>query len=249
VAHAPGYGHVRFRRTVAAGPAQTVTLRMAPNWASGAQGARATGNASPVTSVATGAEILSNEQVLARLIDDTEATHWQAAATRSGDAFAVAGKQVTVNLGGRAHPIERVQVSAALGPVYDPEGQVDLTQNRFTALRAFEVWACNNLRDRCGANSNAYRLIYSSPDDAFPGDAPRPVQPALILREFDLPRTRATHLRVVVRSSQCTGGPDFQGEQDADPFNATDCDTAGGASSRFVRIAEVQAFSASSEAR
>lgn len=249
VARAPGYGHVRFRRTLVAGPPQTVTIRMAPNWASGSQGARATGNVSPVTSPTTNTEILSNEKVLAQLIDDTEATHWQVAATRSGDAFAVAGKQVTVNLAGRAHPIERVQVSAALGPLYDPEGRADLTQNRYTALRSFEIWACDNTRDRCGANSDDYRLIYTSPDDAFPGDAPRPVQPALILREFDVPRTRATHLRVVVRSSQCTGGPDFQGEQDADPFNATDCDTAGGASSRFVRIAEVQAFSESSEAR
>jgi extracellular elastinolytic metalloproteinase len=68
------------------------------------------------------------------------------------------------------------------------------------------------------------------------------VQPQLILREFEIPRTRATHLRLVVRTSQCTGAPDYQGEQDADPFNATDCDTAGGASSRFVRVAELQAF-------
>ena len=242
VAHAPGYGHVRFRRTLEAGPAQTVMVRMPPNWASKTQGARATGNVSPVTSAANGAEILSGEQVLGQLIDDTERTNWQVAATRSGDAFAVAGKQVTINLSGRAHPVERVQVSAALGPVFDPEGRVDMTQNRFTALRAFEIWACDNTRDRCGANSTDYRLIYTSPDDAFPADAPRPVQPVLILREFDIPRTRATHLRVVVRSSQCTGAPAYQGEQDADPFNATDCDTAGGASSRFVRIAEVQAF-------
>jgi hypothetical protein len=248
VAQAPGYGHVRFRRTFAAGAAQTVRIRMAPNWASSAQGARATGNVSPVTS-GNGAEILSNEQVLARLIDDTESTHWQAAATRSGDAFAVAGKQVTINLAGGDHPIERLQVSAALGPLYDPETGMDQTQNRYTALRAFEIWACNNTRDRCGANSNDYRLIYTSPDDAFPGDPPRPVQPTLILREFDVPRTRATHLRVVVRSSQCTGGPEFQGEQDADPFTATDCDTAGPASSRFVRIADVQAFTQASEAR
>lgn len=248
VAHAPGYGHVRFRRVIADGPDQTVSIQMAPNWASSAQGARATGNVSPVTSQMTGAEILTGEQVLGRLIDDTESTNWQVAATRSGDAFAVAGKQVTINLSGRAHPIERVQVSAALGPVYDPEGREDMIQNRYTALRAFEVWACDNTRDRCGANSRDYRLIYTSPDDAFPGDAPRPVQPVLILREFDVPRTRATHLRVVVRSSQCTGGPEFQGEQDADPFNATDCDTAGGASSRFVRIAEVQAFTDDSTA-
>jgi hypothetical protein len=142
-----------------------------------------------------------------------------------------------------------VQVSAALGPLYDPEGRQDVTQNRFTALRAFEIWACDNTRDRCGANSDDYRLIYTSPDDAFPGDAPRPVQPVLILREFDVPRTRASHLRVVVRSSQCTGAPAYQGEQDADPFNATDCDTAGGASSRFVRIAEVQAFTQSPAVR
>ena len=85
-----------------------------------------------------------------------------------------------------------------------------------------------------------------SPGDAFPGDAPRPVAPVLILRSFDIPQTRATHLRLVVKTNQCTGGPQFQGEQDADPFNATDCDTAGPASTRFVRIAEFQAFDESS---
>jgi hypothetical protein len=68
------------------------------------------------------------------------------------------------------------------------------------------------------------------------------VAPALLLRSFSVPAVRATHLRLLVRTSQCTGGPDFQGEQDADPFNATDCDTAGPASSRFVRAAEFQAF-------
>jgi extracellular elastinolytic metalloproteinase len=46
----------------------------------------------------------------------------------------------------------------------------------------------------------------------------------------------------VVRNSQCTGGPDFQGEQDADPFNATDCNEAGPASTRAVRAAELQMF-------
>ena len=46
----------------------------------------------------------------------------------------------------------------------------------------------------------------------------------------------------MVRNSQCTGGPDFQGEQDADPFNATDCNAAGPASTRAVRAAELQVF-------
>ncbi len=38
VATAPGYGEVRFRRTFRAGQSQTITLRMAPNWASQSQG-------------------------------------------------------------------------------------------------------------------------------------------------------------------------------------------------------------------
>jgi extracellular elastinolytic metalloproteinase len=63
------------------------------------------------------------------------------------------------------------------------------------------------------------------------------------------PPVRATHLRLVVRSSQCTGGPAYEGEQDADPFNATDCKSAGPASTRFVRVAELQAFGGASSAR
>jgi hypothetical protein len=69
------------------------------------------------------------------------------------------------------------------------------------------------------------------------------VAPSLILRSFDIPNTRATHLRFLVKTSQCTGGPNFLGEQDADPASATDCPSAGPATSKFVRAAEFQAFS------
>jgi hypothetical protein len=41
----------------------------------------------------------------------------------------------------------------------------------------------------------------------------------------------------------------YQGEQDADPNNATDCNSAGPASTRFVRVADVQAFGANSAAQ
>ena len=136
-------------------------------------------------------------------------------------------------------------MSAALSPVFDPgapPATPDLAQNRFTALRQFEIWACNSRGSTTCTEDDDFDRVYASPADFFPADAPRPVQPALILREFDIPRTNATHLRVLVRNSQCTGGPQFQGEQDNDPFNATDCDTPGPASARFVRIAEVQAF-------
>jgi extracellular elastinolytic metalloproteinase len=90
--------------------------------------------------------------------------------------------------------------------------------------------------------------VVTSAEDAFPGDAARPVAPMLLLRNWTFPAIRATHLRFVVLDSQCTGGPVYQGEQDADPFNATDCDTAGPEASRFVRAAEVQAFSRISRA-
>jgi extracellular elastinolytic metalloproteinase len=53
-------------------------------------------------------------------------------------------------------------------------------------------------------------------------------------------------VRIVVRSRQCTDGPAYQGEQDADPFNATDCNTAGPDPPKFVRVAELQAFGAAS---
>jgi hypothetical protein len=248
VVSAPGYGHQRVRRTFRAGEATTVALQLQPNWASGRRGARATGDAAPVTSPTSepaGAEVLSRRQVLGRLIDDTEATGWQAAATEAGGSWQVDGRQVTVDLAGAApRTVRRVQVSAMVGPVFDPEGRPtpgDLGQNRFTALRQFEIWACDATAADCTTDAGFERVLESAPD-AFPGSAPRPVVPELLLRSFALPPTRATHLRLRVRSSQCTGGPAFQGEQDADPFNATDCDAAGPPSTRFVRAAELQAF-------
>ena len=113
--------------------------------------------------------------------------------------------------------------------------------NRFTSLRQFEIWTCNDQAADCSTD-NGYQRAFASGDDAFPADAPRPVVPMLLLREFTFSPVRATHLRIVVRNSQCTSSPAYQGEQDADPENATDCDSAGPASTHFVRIAEVQAF-------
>jgi extracellular elastinolytic metalloproteinase len=117
------------------------------------------------------------------------------------------------------------------------------SQNRFTALRQFEVWACNSDNANC-STSAGFSRVYTSPADAFPGDAPRPVSPHMILREFDIPNVRATHLRLVAKTSQCTGGPAYQGEQDQDPRATTDCDsnTTASSSRSFVRAAEFQAF-------
>jgi extracellular elastinolytic metalloproteinase len=241
VATAPGYGAVRFRRTVRAGVAQTITLRMAANVASKTQGASASGDADPLMNGTR--EVLSAPQLRERLIDDTEDTWWQSAATQSGAAWNVDGRQVTVDLAGtRPQRVTRVQVSAHLGPVFDAgPPPAELGPNRFTALRQFEIWSCNALFADCSSD-DGYNRVYASAANAFPGDAPRPIAPTLILREFAFSPIQATHLRLVVKNSQCTGGPEFQGEQDSDPNNATDCNEAGSPATRFVRAAELQAF-------
>jgi extracellular elastinolytic metalloproteinase len=99
-----------------------------------------------------------------------------------------------------------------------------------------------------GANCSSdagFSLAYTSPADAFPGDPPRPVAPHLILRKFDVPDFFATHLRLVVKTNQCTGTPAFEGDQGGDQANSADRDTnvAANSSRNFVRAAELQAFS------
>jgi extracellular elastinolytic metalloproteinase len=219
VANAPGYGHLRGRKTFHRGEDSVIEFRFPTNYASAAKGATATGD---------GAN-------LANLIDDTEGTQWTSEGTITDGNLSVDGKKVTIDLAGTdAVRIRHLQVSAALS----------LNVNRFTALRQFEVWACNAGRDSCATDAG-FDTVYTSAADAFPGNPPRPVQPHLILRTFDIPNVRATHLRLVVKTSQCTGGPLFQGDQDADPAVNADCDSnvAANASRRFVRAAEFQAFS------
>ena len=50
-----------------------------------------------------------------------------------------------------------------------------------------------------------------------------------------------TLVRFVVLTNQCTGAPDYQGDQDDDPINVTDC-SAGSVQDLTVRVAEVQVF-------
>ena len=245
VATAPGRGAVRFRRTVRAGQNQTLTLRLAANVASKAQGATASGDAAPVMSGP--AEVLSAAQVRESLIDDTEATNWQAAAVVGTDGWSVDDRRVTIDLAGTTpQRLTRAQVSATLGPVYDPVARADQGQNRFTALRQFELWSCNARFADC-STADGFNRIYSSGASFFPSDAPRPTQPTLLLREFTFSPVQATHLQLVTRNSQCTGAPAYQGEQDADPHNATDCNANGPATTRFVRAAELQAFGTTSQ--
>ena len=166
VATAPGYGAVRFRRTVRAGVAQTLTLRMAANVASRTQGATASGDAAALVN---GAEHRPDRPAGARPAHRRHREHLVAG---GGDAerrgLDVDGRQVTVDLAGtRPQRVTRAQVSAYLGPQYDPAGRVDLSPSRFTALRQFELWSCNALFSDC-ASDDGFNRIYASAANASP---------------------------------------------------------------------------------
>jgi extracellular elastinolytic metalloproteinase len=230
--NAQGYGFFRFRKTVYRGETSTFSVRFAQNVASANAGAVATGDTA-------GADAAAQAATLRSLIDDTENTQWETAGNTTGP-LSVDGKKVTIDLAGtQPVRVRDVQVSAMLRA----------GQSRFTALRQFEVWACNSDKANCSTDAG-FTKVFTSGADAFPGNSPRPVSPALILRSFDIPNTKATHLRFVVKTSQCTGGPNFLGEQDADPTSGTDCPTAGPSSppapasqnTKLVRAAEFQAY-------
>jgi extracellular elastinolytic metalloproteinase len=227
VVQADGYGLVKFDRVLSAG-ASTLTIALPVNWASAASDATTSGDG-------------VNQS---KLIDDNEATNW---ASLSG---AVAGKQVTIALDGR-HTISTARVSALLHPstcdgATEQQGQCVLgsgndpdqtAQNRFSALRAFTVEACDSSTKNCSLAKN-WVTTYDSAADAFPASRPRPTAPDENLRSFDLKNVPATLVRLVVKTNQCTGGPDFQGDQDNDPSNNSDCATSANATK--VRIAEFE---------
>jgi hypothetical protein len=212
-----GYGHRKFTTLFLPGRAQELRLNLPRNLASAASGAVATGDGINLDKIA----------------DDTEGTNWVS-------LDGVAGKQVTVDLAGdRPVAVNTINVSTLLRPALagDPDTQ---PQNRFTALRSFVVFACDATVADCGSDAG-YRQVYQSPTDAFPAGAFRPSASQLNLRTFRFASTSATHLRLRVLTSQCTGNPRYAGEQDNDPAAATDC-AANSPSAPVVRISEFQAF-------
>ncbi|MDP9794326.1 hypothetical protein J2S43_002838 [Catenuloplanes nepalensis] len=219
VATGAGYGHQRLSASFRPGRADTLRVDLKPNLASAASGATITG---PGVN-------------LDRLIDDTEATNW---ASLTG----VTGQALTVDLAGdQRRVITSVNVSALLRPAITTDADPANPQNRFSALRSFAVWACDATRGADCSTDAGFRKVYISPPDAFPAPNFRPNAPSLNLRTFRIPPTQATHLRLEVRDSQCTGNPRYAGEQDNDPAAGTDCAT-NSAFRDQVRVAEFQAY-------
>ena len=244
IAQAPGYGARRFTRTFAPGEDVLVSVPMRRNLASTSNGATATGDGINLES----------------LIDDTEETNWaslESAGTASegkGEGQQVQGRQVTVELSDQPVAVRKVNVSAALRPT-DESNEDSGSQSRFSALRSFDILACDATEsgNSCTDDEAEFDIIYRSADDAFPGVRPRPMAPDLTLRSFDVTNVEATHIRIRVRDSQCTGGPLYQGEANPsnDPvFSNPDCDSEEQTPDRAVlappyeqvRIAELQVF-------
>ncbi len=222
VARGNGFGATRFTATLRAGQLRDLTVNMRENLASRSNDAVATGDGIN----------------LAALIDDTEATNWASLVAP------IVGKQVTVRLdpSARAHTIRRVQVSALLRTRLpaDPGGDT-AAQNRFTALRQFEILTCEVRGAIDCSQDSQFQSTFTSPPNAFPSDVPRPRAPEMIMRSFDVPQTRATYVRLRVLSNQCTGTHSYLGDKDDDPLNVTDC-PAGSTADDAVRAAELQVF-------
>jgi hypothetical protein len=228
VANAPGYGHVRFMvKSLKAGETRTITIRFPTNYASQFQGAVAFGD--------------GRDWDL--LIDDAEGTDWDEVGAP------VQGQQVVVKLGGNG-PVtfSAANVSALITgfTTQRPGMPPQPAENRFTALRAFELYACTAGADAanatCAGGTDAgWRLVLKSQDDAFPSVNPRPVAPDLILRSWNTPTTTATHVRFVVVNNQCTGQEAFQGDQDGDPGVNSDCRSVNPGTPFLPRNTEVHA--------
>jgi hypothetical protein len=223
IVRADGYGAKRFTATVNPGQVRDLPITLERNLASRTNGATATGDGIN----------------LDKLIDDTEATNWASL----GDD--VRGKQVTVALDPSkpSHVIRRVQVSAMLRPTNsaDPGGDTG-GQSRYSALREFAILTCAATASVDCTEDADFKLVFTSAEDAFPAIAPRPRAPELILRSFEIPQTKATHARLEVVENQCTGTPDYRGDQDDDPRHNTDC-VDGSTQDLNVRAAELQVFS------
>ena len=221
-------GFKRFSMKVRPGQ-QTVRIHLPVNIASKAAGAKV---------IASSAGSLNRDA----LIDGTENTNWGGV---NGDGTSVDRRHpfVVVDLAGqRARPIHRVQVSAMLRPTTSSE-PVPLAQDpdsgsRFTAVRKFALEACVR---NCGAAGAHWTRFYTSPGNAFPAVAPRPVAPNLTLRGFNVRDVRAAAIRFVVLENQCSGTPDYAGEQDNDPTNDTDCKAASDRDS-ISHAAELQVY-------
>ena len=208
IVEAPGFGIHRFPGIVIAAGSNTLRITLPSNWASKTRGA----------TVVTGAADAVDAAAADLLIDDTENT-----GVRYGTAAPVAGSYAIITLAGGPRTLSGVNVSAAAGPPpsgIEPVDPKPSNSGRYIALRQFELLSCTGT---CAAPADFTTVIYTSPEDAFPGRPLRPTQPDLNLRAFTFAPVTASHIMLRTLTNQCTGQPLFQGDHDNDPTFSADC--------------------------
>ncbi|MEO6502216.1 MAG: M36 family metallopeptidase [Jatrophihabitantaceae bacterium] len=222
-----GFGIQSFTQTVTAGATAARAVALKTNLASAANGATITGDATSVN--------------LTGLIDDSETTNWS---DTTAAPVNVTKPSVVVHL-----------ARTATGPVMVRTVKVSAftqqTGGRFDVLRQFAIAVCKESPTNPGClNPVGFTTIYTSPANAFPATLPRPLAPDLLVRQFDVPDTTATHLKLIVLNNQCTGAPEYQGDQDNDLTSDSDCVSGSsttnplfGPKAPTVKAAEIQAFS------
>jgi hypothetical protein len=207
-ARADGYGMYQFERTFEAGKSYVVDVPMRKNLASEFNGAEASGDG-------------GNHSAL---IDDTEETNWAFLGAETTED--IEGKQVTVDLAGGEHLVKEIAVSALNRPQAEGDPYDSIAQNRFAALRSFEILVCNATAGGDCESDEGFKKIWTSPEDAFPSGRPRPTSENLRIRSFDVPDTEATHVRLRVLTNHCTGNPIYSAEQNPvgeEEFAEPDC--------------------------
>ena len=215
----PKHGFMRFKMNVTGKKKQVVKIKTTKNLAAKKSGAKIIG--------ATAGGVHENY-----LIDGTEALSWGGATAGNVDET---NPKIAVDLAGKkARKIRTVAVSAMLKRNF---GDAD-AGSRFTALRKFAVEACTK---KCASGKASWKRVFTSADNAFPSERPRPVAPTLNMRAFAIKPTKAAALRLVVLENQCTGFAGYAGELDKDPINDTDC-KSGSDRGTIVHVAEFQAF-------
>ena len=211
---AAGYGIQRFPLTVKGGK-QVVVLKLQENVASSSFGAGVTGNAGKLR--------------LGRVIDDTEETNG------AFDGQPVKGRQITVTFGTGMTTFDRIAVSSLHHPAGTvSEGGTEI-EGRLLGIRAFDLQVSSN-------GGRTWSTFYRSPDDFFPAYRPRAVAPDLVLRDITLAKpVTGNAIRLVIRTNTCTGGRDFNYEQENDPTNPSDCRSTA-TNTTQVTVAELEVF-------
>jgi extracellular elastinolytic metalloproteinase len=211
---ARGYGIQTFPLTVRTGTA-THVIDLQQNVASGAFGAGVIGNAGALR--------------LGRIIDDTEATNG------AFNGQPVAGRAFTVMFGTGMTTFDKVAVSALHHPAEAvPEGGTEI-EGRLLGIRAFDLQVSRD-------GGKTFTTFYRSPSNFFPAVRPRAVAPDLLIRTIKLAHAvTGNAIRVVIRSNTCTGGTDFNYEQEKDLTNPSDCRSTA-TNTTQVTVAELEVF-------